>query len=206
MKNVPKFFFTHKVYVVSLFVFAISVLTLLFGYDPDIIEIKAAYTAIKKPTKTSSRPKKKLKVIKFIDERKTDIVDTYYYNVSTPLYWIVKRDIADILTEAVKSEFEFQGFLIASDEVDFYLFGKIQKIEITVVQRYPEIIEGSIQIIATLKKAINDHTEWTKTMTGRGVAEGKSYMAADQEKAINSAITDILKKLLSLEIFSDDLS
>lgn len=192
----------YKLRLILLYVILICGITLIFGCkNPDVIEIKLDSFGTEEPVELTSRPHNNLKVSKFIDKRSTEIVDTWYDQGYPQVYWIVKNDIADVITDAVRAELRNKGYWAVSSRSDFYLLGQIQNVKTNVVQRYPEIIEGNIQIIVVLKMAVNGDVIWKETITGRSVSEGKGHMRADPEKAINSAITNLMKKFLLIESF-----
>ena len=193
-----------KFRIISLYVILIFGITLIIGCkNPDVIEIKLDFFGTEEPVELISRcrPHNNLKVTKFVDKRTTEIVDTWYDQGHPQVYWIVKNDITDVITDAVRAELRNQGYLAVSSRSDFYLLGQIQNVKTKVVHRYPEIIEGNIQITAALKMAVNGDFIWKETITGRGVSEGKGHMRADQEEAINSAIANLIKNFLSIESF-----
>jgi hypothetical protein len=192
-------------YRISSLIFSITALSLILGCDPDIIEIKPTYFPIEKPIELAIKPGKKFRVIKFTDQRITEVVDTCYHQGYPQINWIVKSGIADLLADATRAELENHSFQVVNEGQDFDLLGQIKTIKNTVIQGIPEIIEGSIQIEVTLKGAMNGNTLWIKTLFGKGLAEGKGNTAADPEKAINTAIKDFIESLLLEISFSESL-
>jgi hypothetical protein len=176
--------------IIFILVLIVSGLTFFIGYQPVVIEIESVFSKVEKQTLISIYPK--IKSMGFVDARETDIVDTFYSQVSPPLHWVIKSDIVNILSDALNSELKNSGYYSTSDQVDYYLHGKVLEIKLDVVQRYPEIIEGTIKVNMILENAKNKNIEWARTVTGIGVDEGKGDSGGDQSKVVISAIKDFI--------------
>ena len=124
--------------MISAYMIIISVTLLNSCNETSVIEIKPAYITVDFQNTVPAKPNFSLKVMKFVDERTTEIVDTWYDQGIPQVYWIVGNDIGDIISDAIKEEIKRHGLIDVSGKPEIYLYGAIQIVKTTVVQKKPE--------------------------------------------------------------------
>lgn len=169
----------------------------LGGCATPVTEIKVAYTAQGAPARVEMKSPKRIRVGAFTDKRTTEQVYEYY---SRSLHhvmrvYVVKSDVAEVITDAVKAELANQGYRVVQDEPDFVISGNLLSLKYTVRSGFftRDTVEGGAQVKVIVRDTRENEIVWTD------IVSGISTTKAGGEEGINLAVADLIENLVNSE-------
>ncbi len=188
----------------------VSTFLVMFGCAPVVVKVNVAYLPSKEATKPQITTSKRIRIEPIVDRRLNialgEITDEYGKSIGK---YTSNTDVPNVITDAIKVELTNQGYQVVSEGGDLVLSGVL--LALKGKRRQGFFLRGSFEAAAqasmTLKDALRGNVIWSDVVNGRSELKYGPLTNLNERfvETINSAIKDLIERLIGLESFRSAL-
>jgi hypothetical protein len=189
----------------------VSTLVVMFGCAPmtAVVKVNVAYVPSEGPAKPQITTSKRIRIEPILDRRWNialgEIKDEYGKIIGM---YMSNTDVPKVITEAIKVELTNQGYPVISEGGDVVLSGDLLGLKGKRIQGF--FLRGTFEAAAQARMALKDasgNVIWSGVVNGRSELKYGPLTKPNERfvEAIDSAITDLIERLIGSESFRSAL-
>jgi hypothetical protein len=189
----------------------VSTFFVLFGCAPmvTVVKVNVAYLPSDGPAKPQITTSKRIRIEPIVDKRWNmalgEIRDQYGKTIGM---YMSNTDVPKVITDAIKVQLTNQGYQVVSEGGDLVLSGELLGLKGKRIQGFflRGTFEAAAQARITLKDA-SGNVIWSGVVNGRSELKYGPLTKPNERfvEAIDSAITDLIERLIGSESFRSAL-
>ncbi|MGO8988692.1 MAG: YajG family lipoprotein [bacterium] len=188
----------------------VSAFLAMFGCAPmvTVVKVDVAYLPSNGPAKPQITLSKRIRIEPIVDKRWNMALGEIREQGKTIGMYMSNTDVPKVITEAVKAELTNQGYQVVSERGDLVLSGDLLALKGKRIQGF--FLRGTFEAAAQARMTLRDasgNAIWSDVVNGRSELKYGPLTKPNERfvEAIDSAITDLIERLVGLESFRSAL-